>query len=395
MNLRLLNFLTGYVILRTSGIYSERILNIAKEEGIFIFDIEKDSDMSILFSVSQKGAKRLFSMDLPEGITLSQVSEKGLFSFFKKRRSRKMLLIAPILCVVLLLLSTQIIWNVNIIGDDSVMEARLKEELKNLGVSRGTLKVSVDQSYVKNQILINNNDLLWIWVDLKGGSAIVKYALRTLPPEVFNENDYSNIYADKDAIITRIIATDGIAKVNEGDIVVKGQLLIEGIKIISQEETVPTRASGTVYGTVWEEKTVNLPKKEEIRTPTGNQTEHLIINFVNFPIKLFINSSILYTEYDIIDYSRKIPFIPLSFDKKEYREVSVTYKENDINSLVQKETEEFKSELMQKGLYADNIESYLSDEGDSVLVSLRTLCEEPIGVERRINIGEDNFSTDN
>ncbi len=395
MNLKLLNFLFGYTILQAEGLYTERILNIAKEEGIFISDIEKPKETILHFSVSSKGARHLLASPLPEGLSLKVIEEKGFVALVKSLKNRKIALFLPIFLSLVLFFSTCIIWNVNIVDCDVQMEKRLLEELSALGVKRGAFKFSIDQSFVKNQLLIRNNDLLWVWVDLKGASAIVKYAPRTLPPKVFDEKDFCNVYSSEDAIVTRVLATGGTARVREGDVVLKGGLLIEGVKTISETETAPTHATGEVYGLVWQTKEVNIYKKEEIRTPTGEKCEHLTINFLNFPIKLFINSSILYPEYDIIDYSRDFLFFPVSFNKKEYREVTVTYKDTDIEKLIENHKAVFYNELIQKGLSVDTIDIYSADMGDYLSITLKSLCEQPIGIERRINFGENYSGTDN
>ena len=140
---------------------------------------------------------------------------------------------------------------------------------------------------------------------------------------------------------------------------------------------------------------MTIPKKIEIRTPTGQKTEKLSVNFENFRLKLYINSSILYPNYDIIENNRVIVPFGITFTKHEYHEVSVTYQDNDIPSKVKMSEDEFYNSLIQMGYGVTCIESFTTDDGDNVILTMRALCEEPIAAERRMDFGEDNSITDN
>lgn len=394
MKLSIIDFLFGVCRMQARGTFCERIINIAGTKNIFLRDINRTDDNSITFKVSRKGAQILLSENLPGDVSLKILTSSGLPYIFSSNKNRVIALTAPLIVFILLFLSTQVIWHVNIIDADSETEAFLLKELKKLGVRKGAFKFSIDQSDVKNRMLIENPELLWLWVDIRGSSAIVKFANRTLPPAVYTEEEFYNIYSTRDAVITRIMPKSGIAKVRVGDTVLKGQMLIEGIMPRDAETTKFIHASGEVFGNVWEEKIVTIPKKKEIRTPTGEKIEHLSINFKNFQLKLFINSSILYPEYDMIENNRV--FIPFgaTFTKKEYIEVDVTYEDNNI-PLMQKayETEFYKS-LTDKGFSVNYTESIINDSDKAVTLTMRALCEEPIAVERRMNFGEDNSITD-
>lgn len=395
MGIKIINFIFGTVRLKISGTFPERILNIANRLGIFIQDIKKDEEGFISFTVSCKGAKRLLEEPMDPSLSLVEISRGGIPAIFSRNKNRKLLFISPFIILVFLFISTQFVWTVNIIDADPQTEQRLLKLLSEAGVHRGALKLTINPSQVKNSLLLKDDSLMWIWVDIKGASAIVRYASRTPVPEIFSENESYNVYSEKDGIITSITPTTGMAKVKVGDTVTKGQLLIEGIMPVNQEENKFIHATGEVYCNVWEEKTVEIPKKNEIRTPTGKKTEHLSIKFKNFTLKLFINSSILYPKYDIIVNRRILSFIPVAFVKEEYTEVSVTYEDNDINHLMSAENKAFKESLEKDGHKVTYTEYDITDNGDYYIVTIRALCEEMVAAERRISHGENYQSTDN
>ncbi len=391
----LIDFLFGVCRIRARGTFCERILNIAKENGIFIRDIISEDENTIVFSVSYRAAQLLSNLNLPKDLSFEIVSTRGLKSIWSSPRKRNLLLFAPMIVFLLLFLSTQIIWHVNIVGATGEKEEYLLCELKKLGVKRGAFKFTINQSDVKNTMLIQNPDLLWLWVDIRGSSAIVKYVDRTPSPEIFDEDSFYNIYSTRDAVITRLIPTNGNAVVNVGDTVLKGQILIEGSMALDEENKKYIHASGEVFGLVWEEKTLTIPKKNEIRTPTGRKCEKLSINFENFRLNLYINSSILYPNYDIIENNRSFVPFGITFTKHEYAEVEVSYEDNHIPLLQKQHEDEFYLALTKKGFTINHTESFITDNGESVTLTMRALCEEPIAQERRMNIGENYSLTDN
>ncbi len=395
MKLKIIDFLFGTCTMEAHGTFSERVINIAKEKGIFIQKVIRKDDNALSFIVSRSGAQLLLSVDLPSDISLSITEKHGLPHALSHGRKRMILALTPAVVLLLLFLSTQVIWHVNVIGADKEKEEHILAELEKLGVKRGALKFTINQSDVKNNMLISNPDLLWLWVDIRGSSAIVKYADRIMIPPVLTEDEYYNIYSSCDAIVTKIIPTNGIAKANVGDTVLKGQILIEGSIAADEEKTKPVHATGEVWGKVWEEKQVTIPLKREIRTPTGNKTEHLSINFEKFQLKLFINSSILYQSYDIIENNRVIVPIGATFTKKEYIEVDVTYEDNNIPLIKEQYENEFYKELTDKGYLIDYTQSYLTEYDTYVTLTMCAMAEEPIAQERRMQFGENNSITGN
>lgn len=394
MKLAVINFLSGFVLMKAEGIFAERIVNICGENNIFIWGVKRIDPFTVTFFVSRRAASKLTTLRLPGNLSVSREKEFGLTVFFSRYKKRRFLLFCPIALLLLLFLSTQFIWNVNVITDDPATEKLILAELEKLGVKRGALKMTLKQSDIKRKMILADDSLMWIWVDIKGTGAIVRLAERTKPPEVFDENIYTNIYASRDCVITELIARSGTAKVSAGDTVLKGQLLIDGCTIMPDATVMLNHASGTVKGAVWEEKTVSIPKTKEIRTPTGLSKELLSIKFSDFSLKLFINSRIPYQTYDMIERENSFAPLKLSFVKTTVKEVNVSYKEQDTALLAKKSEDEFRASLENRGIVVKSISSALSDEGAYVKAVHRALCEEDVSLERRMNFGENSKTSE-
>ena len=388
MKLHFINFMRGSTVLCAKGSFPERILNIAKEKGIFVQNIIRDEE-KIFFTVSDKGAKILLSLSF-DNLSLDLMQSSGLPHLLLMGKSRLLFFIAPPVVLLLIFLSTLFIWNVNVIDATPEREEMLLSLLSKEGVKRGALKHTIDPSEVKKRLLLSDESLLWVWVDIKGSSAIVRFAERTMPPEVIDENEGCSIVSSSDAVITKIIATQGTPLVSVGDKVKKGDTLIEGTIAKNSEELKPIHATGVIFGSVLYEKEFKIPKTTCIRTPTGQKTQHLTVKISNFPVKLFINSRILYPNYDIIESKRKIKKLPVTFTKTEYVEVSLTYEENDTDFLIRQAENDFIKTCETDAVSVSHIQSQSVDCGDYILLTVSLLCEEDIAKERRIYLGENN-----
>ena len=275
MKLKTVNFILGCTLLKAEGPFAERVINIAREKGVFVWGLKRIDLSTITFFVSGKAAKYLLSLPLPANITLSVECEKGLPAFLSRYKRRKVFLVCPFLVFAALLLSTCFIWNVNVVTEDGAKEEKILSELSSLGLKRGAFRFSVNQSELQKQMLLSDDSLLWLWVDIKGASAIVRFAERTPPPDVYDKDSFCDVCSSRDATVTSVIVENGVAAVAAGDTVLKGQLLIEGKSVSENGEFVPIRASGSVKGNVWEEETTVIAKRKEIRTPTGRHFERL------------------------------------------------------------------------------------------------------------------------
>ena len=96
--------------------------------------------------------------------------------------------------------------------------------------------------------------------------------------KINKESGYRNIVAKKDAYITKIISTKGVNLVRSGEYVKKGDVLISGEIKLYEEVKGDTLATGYVYGNVWYNVEVSIPKEENKKEYTGKSRFNININ---------------------------------------------------------------------------------------------------------------------
>ena len=149
----LLNSIKGKSIIRATGRFPERILNIASTSGVFVSNVTRDGENSITFHTAIKGGEKLIVTKL-EGLTVELVESYGIPVFIKRYKKRVLLGLLPAIFILSAFVSNLFIWRVEIEGGDQKLQKEVMSVISEMGVRRGALKRSIDQ-YVEGKIFLS------------------------------------------------------------------------------------------------------------------------------------------------------------------------------------------------------------------------------------------------
>jgi similar to stage IV sporulation protein len=277
--IKIWNYLIGYVIIKIEGTTIESFINAAVRQNVFLWDIVRTGRKTVTAKVNIKNVAALRDIVRHAGCRFYIVSKVGLPFTVKKFLRRKLLMGGAFLFLIALYVASSIVWNVEIVGPESVPEAELRQMLFDLGLKPGIFKFQVDQGEIETTILLKDKRISWVDISFKGVSALVKIVEKDLPP-VLKEDMPCDIVAVKTGLVEEIIVLKGDPMVKPGDTVTPGQVLISGI-VKSGEETPPyvVNAMGTVKARVWyqDEMKVSLIKDVGKRTGRTAQAYRLVV----------------------------------------------------------------------------------------------------------------------
>ncbi len=120
------------------------------------------------------------------------------------------------------------IWKIDIKGDKHVSPYEIRQVIKELGINKGILKSKINTEFLEEQIVTKNKNVLWSKVRVQGSTLQVEVVESFRPPVIEIDNSLGTIVADKDGEVVRVYTQSGTAVVKPGDIVKKGDLLIDG-----------------------------------------------------------------------------------------------------------------------------------------------------------------------
>ena len=237
----------------------------------------------------------------------------------KKYRKRKIFGIFLIIIIAIILVTSNYIWNIEIKIEDNEIIEGIEQDLIEAGLTVGKNKNEIKAKEVIQKIRLKRNDISWIGIELKGTNAIVKIVKPEEAPKIIDENDYTNIVANKSGIITKIIAQNGTAKVEVGDTVGVGTVLIEGIMEGKYTDKRYVHSIGEIEAKVWYSKTQKVYYTNEEKEYTKNEENKYSVKINKFEINLYKTLS-NFKIYDTIRKEKKVKifsnlYLPISLIK--------------------------------------------------------------------------------
>lgn len=245
MLVKLLRSIFGYVEFEATGGFAERFVNLCALNGINLWDVKNDG-VKVLACTDFNGYKRMRKCARNSGMRLKIAKKHGLALVLKAHKMRVGAAFGAILAIAVLLAASGRVWNVEISGNITVKQSALTDALKELGVYVGASKTKIDVESVEKKLVEEYPELLWSSVNIYGSKALVEVREAEKSPETDSDETPANLVAKKDGRVVLVKSYRGTNKVKEGDVVVRGDILISGVvKMRDLPETL-VKASGSV-----------------------------------------------------------------------------------------------------------------------------------------------------
>ena len=308
-----------------------------------------------------------------------------------KYKKRKIFVLFLLIMIIIITLSSNFVWNVEIKEENGQQLENIEEDIKKAGLETGKLKNNINMKEVINKIMLKRKDIAWIGIELKGTNAIVKIVKADEKPEIVDQDEYCNIVSNKSGIITKISAQNGTANVKIGDTVKEGDILINGWLEGKFTGIRYVHAKGEIEAKVWHTKSKKINYNFTQTQETGNIENKYSIKINNFRIN-FLKRLSKFEIYDTIETENKFKlfsdfYLPISLIKttnKELKNVQKKYNLEEAKSLgIQELEQELNEEIENKEkIINKNTNIYEEQDGVEVYVTYEVL--ENIGTNEKI-----------
>lgn len=325
-------------------------LEVSNELNRFI---KKCIDNSInLYNISYKKDKMVVLIDVKDYLKIKRlnyyskirvVKYDGMLNIKKIIKDNMFYISVIFLSFIWMNLLTNYIVDIEIIHSNSGIRRLLKEELDKNNVKRFSLAYSFEEldNITKKILADNKNNLEWVSIKKDGMKYIVRAEERIIKSEVVSDKP-RDIVASKDAYITKVISSKGNVLVRQGEYVKKGTVLISGKITLYEDVKGVTSASGSVYGNVWYECTVETPKEISSERLTGRKRYNLNVG----------NKILLRNKYQNFRQKniREIKIFGLKIKFYREEEVEIIKTKTDDEYALNRLKEEFDKKLNGKGV---------------------------------------------
>lgn len=300
------SFLTGYVTILIEGTNPELFLQQCANQDIVVWNITKKSHISCLASIRMKDEQKVNEIVNEEIYTVTVTKKRGLPFVVKNLSGRKEFLFSIILCLVLILYLSNIIWDIKINGVPKDIEKKITKQLDVYGVHTGALNFSLDSpSIIQQKLLHDIPGLLWVGIEKKGTTFQIEVQEKTIVKKKEVKGP-SNLVATKDGVISYVYISKGMPKVKVDDFVEAGDILVSGDigdekKDDDKVKPKLVESIGEIVAKTWYEVSVTIPLKAEYQELTGEKDKKLYMGFgdLHVPFWGFGSSEFKHIQKDV------------------------------------------------------------------------------------------------
>ncbi len=352
-----------------TGLNLERFINTMRKEGIVLLSARRADRRTLVCQCHSADLPRVCALVEEKGWRMRDIRPLGLSAVWAGLRRRPGIPVGLCLLMALALTLSQFVWRVEI-HNAGPYQAELSACLRELGCAPGMPRSRVDAKRLESELTYRYPKIAWFHVYASGVSLVVEVTQGVAPPEP-EPTDSANVYAARGGVVDSVRVFAGTAAVKAGDIVQKGQLLIEGTERGSDGETVPVHASGVVMARCWQSHTVTMPLLEVLSQESGRETcqTRVWTPWYAYPAQV---EAPAYLAYNL--YQTQLPvvgcFFPVVFEKRVFREVQMEYEPADAQT-VRAQAEEAAFEQLKKQLYGYEI---IDKWAESCMIEENTLA---------------------
>ncbi len=326
-----LHLIFGEYIFSVEASCFPRLANVLAEKRLNIW-VGKTIEDRVSVHCSVFSAEVLDETAREIGVEARLEKKKGLPFLLAKYRKRYGLFLGVILGLVLLFFSQLFVWKIEIKGNTTVTDAEIIRELRDCGIYEGCFIPYIDVFRDANVFLMNCRSVSSAAISINGTHITLSVLERTPFPNIADEKGYYNIVAESDGIITDIDAAVGTPEVAEGDVVYKGQLLINSFVERANGTFFPTHARGIVYAEVKKEFVSVVPLERTTKAYTGKTQTKRKYYLLGRELNFWTNQESDYEYFDVVAseyYIKLFGFIELPL-----RVFRVTYSEYTPQTLL-------------------------------------------------------------
>lgn len=390
-------FLRHHRKIRIEGINFSNVVNKCIKNNIVLKDIRWHDPLESSATVKNDDFEYLRKLT-GHSYRMSTISEGGIIPLFRSMKSNIITIIGAFLLGALIFYQSLFVAEIRVDGYISITETQLRQTLAEAGLYEGVRKPD-DYDDIKAAIYENHESVTWASIFEDGRLIKVTVAEAGKANEAKPEDETPvNIVAGRSGMIEKITPLQGNAKVQAGDYVNKGDVLISGRFRYQSTDysrgddffTMYSHAKGQALAKVPRQVTFYMEKCRRSEVLTGRFIPGIYIKIGDIQLdtarRLNNYEASVRKENVLIDTVRPLP-VKLSFVRVKETELTEKRQDKDkIQSVVEAAIRQYAREELNDG---EEITSFDIDYSESEqLIRADVLMEvlEDIGEEKEIKV---------
>ena len=392
----IINFLRGSVLFTVTGAFPERFLNLCAQARVGFWDLEWLDPHTLRLRVSRRDARRVEA--LAEKVLCEARARRHLGApyFLAGFRKRYALLLGLALSLTAVCVLSRFVLTIEVSGNETVSTAAILTELSRQGVRVGAYGPGLDVRRISQESLLRLDGLAWMSINLHGTRAEVLVREKLPEPEVRDESTPANVVAQADGVILDLEVLDGQAAFQEGEAVLRGEVVISGTMDLREPEYSAVdagqrlvHARGNVWARTYRTLTAQIPLEAQVKRYTGEEETQWSLLALGRTVNFFGKGGVFSEGYDKIVETHPLTLpggrvMPLALRRTEYRayvtEPAALNAGAARSMLEERLLERLDALIGEDGEVLDTVFTVREEDG-MLAVTLRAECREQIGRE--------------
>lgn len=364
---------SGRVTIEIKLINPDRILNIFWSRNINIYKINKKNISSIRMDIDYINYDEVCEVIKALGGKVNIIKRMGVI-FYLKNISKKLSLVVGLMTfLVVIFLLSNYIWAIDINVKQNISPFEIRQHLKEMGIRPGIAKKDIVVEDIEKKLENVNSEILWLRARIEGSTLNITIEEKINPPTEW-VGEYGNLVASEDGEVVKVYTYGGRSVVKQGQMVKKGDILIEGIDGKQGQEYI-IKPNGIVIANTFHEKEMQLKLTGTKLERSGERETEYYISI--FGKKIYLKKAIKgFKEYDRIEKSGKILNEVIYYERVE-KEVDITEAEAETIALENLEVS-LKNELTRDSKVIDKIIKKQLDSNGNLTVKVVFVVEKNI-----------------
>lgn len=225
-----------------TGLNINRLLNQFGSVGIALYSVVRQGKTCVI-EVPRTRYKQVVALLKEKCYNIEKIEYTGSFAILRFAKSRYMLLVFMLLCVLAVAITSHFCQKIVITGDYD--EGEVLASLAELGIDKGKSLYQLDVDALENA-LANRMDAMYAVVNRKGGALYVNVVKKKVIDPPIDIHSRRDIVATFSGRVKSLFCEQGLALVKEGDYVKEGDVLIEGSRVFNDGSREDAYALGQV-----------------------------------------------------------------------------------------------------------------------------------------------------
>lgn len=314
----MIEFFKSKVLLNVKGKNINRFIKKLIARKINVLSLKYVSKNEAYVTIYKKDYETVLKIK-----SIYDILEEDTFGFVKIKKVLKLnrhLIIILLFCFLLFYVLTNMVFDIEVVHSNKEIRNLIKDELKLNGIKKYSFKKSFkEKNQIKEKILNKYPDKIeWLEIIEEGTRYIVRVEEREIPSKS-EDNKPRHIVAKKDAVLKKVVASEGDIVRDSDDYVKKGDIIVTGEVMLNENVMGKVKAEGKAYGEVWYVIKTEYPFVYFEEKETGKKKDVYVLEFLNHNFEFTFNKFKNKKIKDDVIFSSQL--LPIKFVRQSQKEV--------------------------------------------------------------------------